>query len=517
MARLVCRYPLSVVSGICLLLFFAAGMFFHASYIGQFEAQYLIITMALLIGTHTFLQRIIFIFISLLFLAIYLWFSGKLGILLSGELILAMFVVLFHKKTADIGLFFIILAAFLLHLYYIQATDINIRQHDLNGILYYMQEITQNGINITGFNPWNMYYLFHQPLHFIIIGYIYLLELSLGFSVVAAKEGLQYLSLFYTSATTIVIVKILKKFNVDGYILYGATLLFVFNPTLFLLSGYISDDTPVLFWSSLFLYQLICWYQTGNTQCLFWAACCFGIGTLTKLSILMLTPAVAFLFIYKLFSTKDKVKITTDLSLFVVIAVPLSLIWIIRNHMWFDMPFYNVPDTSPAGQNFRYFSFWERLFDFSQILSPFIDAPAITDKNMWLSLIKTELFGEWNLSKAHSFIYFPAFVLYLLTLLFKVFVLLCVLMLLYQQKYRFCPFAVFCIIIYFTIWLYSFKYAMDYPYVCSSDYRLFTSLMFSDVMISALVLKDKPAKAVFFFVASVAYASLSAFIYVFAI
>jgi hypothetical protein len=53
---------------------------------------------------------------------------------------------------------------------------------------------------------------------------------------------------------------------------------------------------------------------------------------------------------------------------------------------------------------------------------------------------------------------------------------------------------------------------MDYPYACSSDYRLFASLILPEVILLALFAQQLKATKILF-VASIFYALLNCFIY----
>lgn len=328
---------------------------------------------------------------------------------------------------------------------------------------------------------------------------------------------MQYLSLFYVTATVIVTYGIFKTLKLPKAVCITALILVAFNPTLFLFSGYVSDDTPVLFWNVLLIYFLINWFKDEKISNLAFSAICFGIGTLTKLSILVWVPAIGGLFLYKLCESKNKRDILFGISIFVIIAVPLSLVWIIRNHIFFDMAFSNIPDTSPSGQNFRYLTFFERMNDFSLLAKPFINSPHIVESNIWLALIKTELFGEWDLGLRHSIINVPAMVLYGMNILFK----LCegigsiwLLFLTFKKKINVqSAILIFFIIGYYIIWGYAFKYSMDYPYACSSDYRLFASLILPEVILLTSIAQQLKAINILF-IASIVYALFCSFIYI---
>lgn len=507
------KHPCSFTFLVCLLLFLAASIFYGSSYISDVQISYLTITGLLALGLNGFYQRIGFILLALGgFLSFLAANTSSIGYLLGEYGILFLFILLNRTKN-NIYLIAIIAAAFLLHLYYIQITPVNIRQHDLNGIMLYMHLITLNGINIFNFNPWHMYYLFHQPLHFIIAGYLFSAEIYLWNSRTLAAEGLQYLSLLYVTLTTLIAAGIFKELKITGKTFYACVTLFAFHPTFILFSGYISDDVPTIFWSVFIIYFIILWYKTEQSKYIACAAIGFGVGVLTKLSVLMLVPALCFIFIHKLFTTREnRQKIIQQLCLFIIIAVPLALLWIIRNHILFDMQFYNIPDTSPAGQNFKYLTLQERIGDFSMLFQPFINVPEVSDANIFLALIKTELFGEWDLSLIHPIIYWPAFALYILNIFIKIFALAgCLLIFCNSSKHH--PAVVMLAILYLTVWGYAIKYALDYPYICSTDFRLFAQLILPETVLLSAILAKK-IKSTAFLTITVIYAVLNCFIYI---
>lgn len=509
------KHLVLLILGICLLLYLTAGVFFTNFPLTLFERQYLLIVVFLIALGGDYKQRFVLLILTTLFSAISLTVVNGEAFLLMAELTGIGFLFWTNRKNKVYFPFFIILTALVFHLYYIQSIDVDYHQHDLDGIWYYMQQILLKEDGFFSINPWDMYYLFHQPLHFIIIGQFYTVGLFLFESSTLAFKGLQYVSLCYVTLSSVFAVRILKEFKLPALVFYAAVLFFCFNPTLFLFSAYLSDDPLAFFWGILFLYNILLWYKNETNLHLVYAALCFALGVLTKLSILIMVPAVCFLFCYKLFMSKDKKKILEQICLFIIVCVPLALVWVIRNHVLYDMPFYNIPDTSPLGQNFKYLTFGERIGDFSQLFIPFINSPYTTENNMWLALIKTELFGEWDLSLTHLRITMPALLLYLLTLLLKVTTLFCALLLLRKKNFTVLYF--FFVLIYFCIWGYSFKYALDYPYACSTDYRLFATLMLPEILITAFMIQKNRKIAVCYFAGSVAYAMLSALVYIFSV
>ncbi len=377
-----------------------------------------------------------------------------------------------------------------------------------------MSKISEGGFNWKNFNPWYMYYTFHQPLNFILQNQIYSLGLALWGASSVAFEGLQYLSLFYITVTTILVARILYMFKFSKKTYLSLLILIAFNPTLFLFSGYITNDVAVLFWGTFTLYYLLLWYKKGLTKYLLYTAIGFGLGTLSKLSMLLYAPCISLVFLSKLLNTKAKEKTIKDISLFIIIAVPISLSWITRNHILFDMQFYNIPDTSPGGQSFNNISLFDRITDFSMLFTPFINAPYINDANMVLAIIKTELFGEWDFRIFNKNVISFAVVIYFINIAIKITSLLGFIKLISDKKTYNNVYAILFIVIWILSWGYMIKYTMDLPYVCSSDYRLFASIMLSEsFIIGSLISKNKTAQYVLLAV-SIIYAISSSLIYV---
>ena len=240
------------------MFFLTAGIFFNNAYISISEISYILVTFFIATSIKNSNFRISFILANLIFLLFFLLFNLNNRFLLIIELLQILSLFYDEKKHITKKIIFsIISSSFLLHLFYIQQIDVDFRQHDLTGIITYMTKITENGLNWKDFNPWNMYYAFHQPLHFIIFQYLYLFNKSLYTSSALAYESLQYLSLFYVTSISILAVRILRLLNFRNYILYALVAFISFNPTLTLFSGYISNDVSVLFWSTFSIYFLL--------------------------------------------------------------------------------------------------------------------------------------------------------------------------------------------------------------------------------------------------------------------
>lgn len=505
------KHPISSNFIVCLLLFLTASICFNNIYLNEKEISFIIISTILSLINSKPQDKIFSFLLSLFCLLFYIAIFRFNYFLFISEILITLNLFLRNKNNTHNPTIFIIVLSFILHLFYIQQTDINTRQHDLNGIVLYINMISDN---IKDFNPWYMYYLFHQPLHFFISGLILNFEEFLSAPYRLALETLQYLSLFYVTSSTIFFAYILRELKIKRLTFYSLLILFAFNPTLTLFSGYISDDVPVFFWSVFVIYYVIRWYNKNKLSYLCVAALGLGLGTLTKLSILMIVPAISFLFLAKLLSGKNKQLCIFHICLFIIISVPISLLWIARNHILFDMQFFNIPDTSPSGQNFSDYNLYDRLFDFSNLFTMFISAPSIVDHNILLSLIKTELFGEWDFSKINHLVYIPSALLYFIDIIIKalVFIIAGFIVYISLAKNKYNILYLFFAIIYITVYAYSIKYSMDFPYVCSSDFRLFASVNIAEIILLGFLTYNKKTNNALF-ISAVCYAFLSLSIY----
>ena len=505
------KYPIMLISFLCLLFLIMANIFFNTTYFNIANTSYLAVMMLCTYYYKSPIEKALLIVASFILAILFtlLNITPKFFFILE---VLTIITTLHKAGYNEKNILTSIIAiSFLLHLLYIQLTPINIRQHDLSGILGYMHTITIGGLNWNNFTPWNMYYYFHQPLLFLIQGHIFNIFSSTFTSSIIAKESLQYISLFFTTTSIYYIILLIKKLDYKNSELYFMVILFAFNPIFTLFSGFISDDVAVLFWGITCTYYLISWDKSNSNKDIIITAICFGLGSLTKLSILLLVPAISYLFLYKLIKYKNK-QIISQISTFIIIAVPLSLIWIIRNHLLFDMQFFNIPETSPQGQSFALLSTINRLTNLSMLFNPFIDAPSISDPNIFLSLIKTELFGEWDFRSLSSIVSIFAYPIYILNLLIKIISFCLCFYYILNTKNNANHIHYFFIILYITIWGYGIHYSITYPYICSSNYRLFSLAMIPEVIILGYTARKKGIGKKLL-IPSIVYATLSICVY----
>lgn len=316
----------------------------------------------------------------------------------------AVIIFLLRKSIRFTDVSFIIGSGVLLRWLYILYTETWERQHDViafgagEGQAAYIEYLFINK-SLPDFDPRKIWGFFQPPLHHIISAIWMKVCYLFGASDTQAQESVQGLTFFYLSAVLILTYFICRELELGKWGTRVALCIVSMHPVFILLSGSINNDALSLLFSVLALYLVILWYKNPKMITIILLALSIGLAMFAKLSGYMIAPAVAALFILKLIEDKgDKVRIGKDILqyvVFAVICVPIGLFWTIRNMIRFDMPVSYIPEVGGQFEN----SIFSRVFDF-KMTSVF---PAMAENgdsfyehNIFLSMFKTSLFGEYN-------------------------------------------------------------------------------------------------------------------------
>ena len=347
-------------------------------------------------------------------------------------------------------IFLILLAGFLLRLFYIINTDWNIRQHDVTGsqghfeyMLYLMNGSTSaEDIGSSGFfqfflpdfdvtdSRWQFY---HPPLwHFL--GALWMkIQLSFGATLETARENLQILSLICSTLIMFISVKLFKLFGLKGKKAFLPVALVAFHPTFIFLSGSINNDVLSLTLMLLSLYTAIKWYREPTFKNILFVALSVGFAMMAKLSAGTVAVAIAFLFLIRFILSKRKLLIFGQFAAFGAVCIPLALWWQLRNFFVYGSdPLYIPALSEKSNQYIGFRSVGERLFDFSSLFENGVYPARATERlaarygfeyfeyNIPLGAFKSSLYGEYYIGADEPFTYALSVVAFILALLFCV-------------------------------------------------------------------------------------------------
>ncbi len=390
------------------------------------------------------------------------------------------------KKLSTKNAVLLILAAgFIMRLSYILMMSSGIVQHDVyipgegEGHAGYIEYIYNNG-HLPDFDVRTVDQFYHPPLHHIISALWMRMQTLVGIDYFSAYENIQILTLFYSTVCLILSYKIFRKAGLDGSAVITAAAIIAFCPTFYIMAGSINNDMLSITFMLGAVYNTLCWYKSRSMKRIICIALCIGLGMMTKLSVWMAAPAIAFIFIYVFFrELKSFKKYLIQFAVFLGVCVPLALFWSVRNFIRWGVPVTYVqrmPDNShqyvgdvPALQRI----FGLESFMFEDVAPQFNNAPGKhNDYNPIVNFFKTSVFDEgiatWRFPAIEGYnkpLFWSAVVLGIIAFLAMFF------MLFKKNKEMTVPIKIFIAILYVIIFGMYISFCLGFPHVCTMNVR----------------------------------------------
>lgn len=398
--------------------------------------------------------------------------------------------------------------SFIIKFYYVLCTQYYTRQHDVgvfgegdghaSVIEYYL-----NNKHLPDFDV-RLGQFYQPPLyHIISASWIDFLENFCGVNPELARESVQMLTLFYSTACVIIVYKIFRYFGFKEKSLYIPLTFFAFHPQFIILSGSINND---ILSTTFMLAAILCtlmWYKNPTVWGIVKLALAIGLGMMTKLSAALVAPAIALIFLIMLLKGSRQMqklkKLIKQYVIFGIICCPLGLWWGIRNYMLYKVPFTYIPRVSEdVAQYVGYIPFLSRITDFSlKQFENLFDCLGYADMsymeyNPLIAAMKTAVFGEWvyDFRVTNALRTIP-------TLLFWSFVLLAATTFISMLIYTFHKTNKICFeskillfVFYMVVMLNFYNFCRAFPHICSQDFRYITSILLVNTVYLALPIAE---------------------------
>lgn len=402
-----------------------------------------------------------------------------------------------RKLDSDKVIFIIAFLGFLIKAGYILYTGVESRQQDVysfgkpEGHAGYIEYIYHR-LKLPDFDPRTIWQYYHPPLHHIIVAIWLKINTFLGIGWERAKENIQVLTLFYSTLYMILSYKIFKEIGLKKIALIIAFAIISCHPTFIILSGSVNNDMLAILFMQGGIYFTIRWYKETSYQNIIKIALCIGFGMMTKLSVGIIAPAIAFVLFFRFLNEEEKrAGYFKQFLLFGLICFPLGLWWGIRNKVLFDVPFSYVPSLGiNSHQYIGDYSIFQRLLDFSayQFKSVFVAwGEPYFEHNVFIGLLKSSVFGEQHLGNGKIWIELPALILFYSHLLI---VGIAVIAMCWGfMKKLASPDSViktFIIFIYITVMASYVQFCFSYPHTCTQNIRYATPAIFIGVIFIGL-------------------------------
>ena len=323
----------------------------------------------------------------------------------------------------------LMIAGFLLRLWYVLYTPVNVRQHDVfsfgetepmtafNNYRHaeYIEYICRY-LSLPEVDPRavGLSQLYHPPLHHLIAGLWLRLQLALGCGYRRAVESIQLLTLMYSALIMPLAGRLFSRLGLYGRGLCLAMAVVCFHPAFIWMAGGVNNDILCVMLGIAALSTTVKWAQSPSVRTILPVALCVGLSMMAKLSGGLLAPGIAVVFLWRagrdvLADRRALRGYVRQFALFAVICVPLALWWQVKNAVRYGTPLTYVPGmSSQSSQYVGGYSVWQRLFGLpiESLRSPFLlwarEGGAFNEYSIPLATLKTAVFDETALFSADT-------------------------------------------------------------------------------------------------------------------
>ncbi len=392
-------------------------------------------------------------------------------------------------------IFLVLICGFALRLGYALKTGYMQNQHDVeslnsSGHLSYIYNIFKNS-SLPNSNEWQFS---HPPLHHFLAAFVVGLGNFFGFTIERCFENIQLITVFYSSISMIIGVRICSELGVKDKALLFCTANFAFFPGMFILAGSINNDILMVMLTLMALLYLIKWYKFPTLKFALLCGLFSGLAMMTKVSAAIFVVAAAVTVIFKFFTDKNLKfsKVAIHISCFLVLLLPLGFWHPIRNYILFEQPLGYVAPLSVTNPLYNGdISIFERLIlPFStEKVGIYVDV--WTEYNLWQYIIRNSLFGEYNF----GFLGIALFTVIANIVLIVLSVVSIVVLLIKRETLKnILPIFSF----YFLLLAFFLYFNIKYPFGCSMDFRYIVPLYFIGVIYIGVVLQNlKQSNSIF--------------------
>lgn len=310
------------------------------------------------------------------------------------------------KWESLIGL--ILIAGMILRVGYMVDTPMGLRGHDVAGFdesghLDYIYQIF-----ITGRLPQTYdYQFYHPPLNYILEAMVVKVfswfhhNPDLGVVFEAAK----IVPCFASCATLLVSNSLFREFRMSPRARALALGVLAFQPTFFIFSSSINNDSLMLLFYLIAVLYTVRWYNDPTMKNILLIALAIGLGMSTKLSavtVAAFTAPVFLLVLIRRIRERNPLPMIGQFAAFGAVCLPLGLWYTIRNRLKFRISYRYIYTLSRWNDLYcgdqplikRFLSFPIR-----QMIEPLYCQP-YSDYNIWLYIAKCAAFGEFAFERS---------------------------------------------------------------------------------------------------------------------
>lgn len=361
--------------------------------------------------------------------------------------------------------------SFLLNLWFCVTTSGNVYQYDYFNFYMHADYFIMNDFFVKNPKMYLSSVYFQPPLWGGIAGLVTNLMMVIGKTKEAGFDFIRFINLFAVSGAGIIFWRLIKKIEINDKVALWCFIFYGFFPTLSIFSGLVNNDAMTYFLMLSIVYLAFCWYEKGDWKNTFLIMLCLLLGGMIKFSALMVVAGLGVLILYKLLNNKKDYKHILSQSFVIGMGAILGFLW------GFFLLYYNIPLVPPPNNNIyqdmSLLGITDRLFSLDTLFVPFVNVRAgILENNVWLSLIKTSLFGEWAWNNIVC-----AYVMYVIGIIFVIISVVSFFSLLKIKLGKDFAFNLFVVILIFAVIISWIGFWLEYQYFSSTEYRYVAILL----------------------------------------
>lgn len=327
-------------------------------------------------------------------------------------------------------------------------------------------------------NPMEQYQYYQPPFSHIVMGIWAKINRLFGIKEEIIAENLQVLALFFSTMILIVAYKIMREITKSEKGILVGILGIAFFPYLLEYAGAVNNDTPSTLLGLMTILYMIRWYKNPKWKNIVICALAIGCGMMTKLSVVMLAPPMACVFIYKLI--KDKTNLLFYIKQYLAfgfISIPLGVWFPIKNLVLHQVPLNYVPPIGwEQGQYMgNIYTVSQRLFEITwaqlkPLCLPQMRSAEDFTYNIGIMFTKYCAFGETRYFPMTQWSKFIGTLMYVMILVFCIFAI--ALLVVWLKKSKTGRAVEFLLLGSTGMLLLSYvKFCFEYPSVCTANVR----------------------------------------------
>ena len=318
--------------------------------------------------------------------------------------VLALYVLLQKKLPKWESLIVLaLIAGMILRIGYMVYTPMGLRGHDVAGFedsghLDYIYQIFSTGKLPQSYD----YQFYHPPLNYILEAIVVKVFSWFHHSpdLETVFQAAKIVPCFASCAVLLVSYSLFREFNLSPRASALALGVLAFQPTFFIFSASINNDSLMLLFYLIAVLYTVRWYNSPTLKNILCIALAIGLGMSTKLSAVTVagfTAPVFLLMLIRRIRDKNPLPVIGQYAAFGAVCLPLGLWYTIRNRILFRISYRYVFTLSRWNDLYcgdqslvkRFLSFPVR-----QMINPLYCDP-YADYNIWVYIAKCAVFGEF--------------------------------------------------------------------------------------------------------------------------